>query len=66
MLFRSLGMQALLTDLRNLGKDDQLFLKNMSAQLAIIAENTSYCRLLEQINNRQADWDNRGIKIKMS
>lgn len=52
-------------DIRNLEKESALILRTQQASLNRIAENTEYCRLLENVKNSLEDIQQRGIKVKV-
>lgn len=52
-------------DIRNINNEALLVQKTMQGQLTRIADNTEYCRYLENVKNSLEDIQTRGIKVKV-
>lgn len=57
------AVRQMLGDVRNMDKEANLMRKSMLSVLSDIAENTSYCALLEDINNKLDDIGANGLKL---
>lgn len=52
-------------DIRNFSNESLLVQRTMQSQLARVAENTEYCRYLENVKNSLEDIQTRGVKVKV-
>lgn len=59
------AIRSSIADIRNFNKEQLLIQQTMSNQLSQLIDNTSYCRLLENINQLFADLNLKGIKIRV-
>lgn len=54
----------LVGDIRNMKRDSRDVMKAIQNQLDRIADNTEYCRYLENVKNTLEDMQNRGVKMR--
>jgi len=59
------ALRSSIADIRNYNREQMLIFQTMTGQLDRIADNTEYCKLLENIKQYLEDMNVKGIKVKV-